>query len=417
MPELPPYYRRWSSLPPLMHGSESLESAAVLGELPGAAGLICWQLLRDVMLWAKTPPDDRPELFTSDSDLSVHLDCVAELDPEIVEPLRVIASVGRPGTPPHPSPVAEACARVRDRLEERGYTESALGYGYAAATVELTNGHAAYRVGQIARRRADYARAETWFREAIVRGRRGEQWEAYALGMAGLGKVNQQRGNLPAAERYLRRYLAAAVSHKLRRLAAEAMHDLMLLAMERGAEEEVEAWAQKAVRGYRNRHPSLPRLAHDMALHWLSRGDFTSAMQVFRCLKTSFTAPAEQLLVLGNLARAAGGAGDRNEFQLAAEEGERLAVTAGQHEFAPGAFLGFARGALSLGLWDDAEAYGRRALAIARARREGKREFEAEELLDSLAAERTRKEARQPPADFAPIAFARELAERLSAVS
>ena len=35
----------------------------MLAEIPGAAGLLLWQTLRDVLLWAATPPEARDGLF------------------------------------------------------------------------------------------------------------------------------------------------------------------------------------------------------------------------------------------------------------------------------------------------------------------------------------------------------------------
>ncbi|MBA4157877.1 MAG: hypothetical protein H0X65_16450, partial [Gemmatimonadetes bacterium] len=40
--------RRWRVPPALVHGPEPLESAGILDEITGAAGLVLWQSLRDV---------------------------------------------------------------------------------------------------------------------------------------------------------------------------------------------------------------------------------------------------------------------------------------------------------------------------------------------------------------------------------
>jgi tetratricopeptide (TPR) repeat protein len=177
----------------------------------------------------------------------------------------------------------------------------------------------------------------------------------------------------------------------------------------------VEVWAQKAVRGYRNRHPKLHLLAHDIGVHWLARGDYASALQVFRSLRRHFTNPRGKLAVTGNIAYAAGCTGNRDEFEAAVAEGEQILDSVGASESGPGMLLFFGRGALKLGLWDRAEEYARRALRMAEEREENKRVFEAEGLLEEIAASRDRVPL-EPPELGDPSAFAEELAERLSAV-
>ncbi|HET6765498.1 MAG TPA: hypothetical protein VFH27_17550, partial [Longimicrobiaceae bacterium] len=58
--------RRWC-IPPaiLREPSETLEGAQVLDEVGGRLGVLLWQCLRDVTLWAATDPEDRDGLFAS----------------------------------------------------------------------------------------------------------------------------------------------------------------------------------------------------------------------------------------------------------------------------------------------------------------------------------------------------------------
>ena len=47
-----------------------LEASQILDEFPGDMGLLLWQTLRDVTLWAQTPPSGRAGLFSRDTDTS-----------------------------------------------------------------------------------------------------------------------------------------------------------------------------------------------------------------------------------------------------------------------------------------------------------------------------------------------------------
>src|SRR2546423_14807715 len=60
--------RRWCIPPALQHEPEELlEAAQILDEIPGPVGLLLWQSLRDVTLWAAMPVDRREGLFGTEA--------------------------------------------------------------------------------------------------------------------------------------------------------------------------------------------------------------------------------------------------------------------------------------------------------------------------------------------------------------
>src|SRR3954447_16111145 len=60
--------RRWCVPPALLHEPEELlEGVGVLDELPTQVGLVLWQSLRDVTLWAQVEPEERADLFEPDA--------------------------------------------------------------------------------------------------------------------------------------------------------------------------------------------------------------------------------------------------------------------------------------------------------------------------------------------------------------
>ncbi|HEX5870506.1 MAG TPA: hypothetical protein VFY65_08825, partial [Longimicrobium sp.] len=60
--------RRWC-IPPaiLREPDETLEASQILLEHRGDLGLLLWNSLRDVTLWASVEPERRPGLFTPDA--------------------------------------------------------------------------------------------------------------------------------------------------------------------------------------------------------------------------------------------------------------------------------------------------------------------------------------------------------------
>jgi hypothetical protein len=344
---------RWHVPPALTHGGESLEGAPVLDEVQGPLGLLLWETYRDVVLWAGA--EEREGLFAA----GAHAARIRELesagaDPALDRALRGAAVVVADPAGAQEADVMAACRQAADWAEQRGLMGTAVTLATAAALASPPNAAAAFRVGQIARNKAENARAETWFRRAIGLGRQAKDWASYAEAFLGLGNLYKLRGNYPAARRFHIRALRAARRHALRDIVARALHDLFTIAVETSPPAEAQELARSAFRAYGPRHAKLPALAHDVAYFWIGQGRYAPALDVFRAVMPHLVDPGERLLCAGNLGRAAGALGDRPAFEEAWEQ----VWTADERDKTPKgaqALLELAHGASSLRDWTRAE--------------------------------------------------------------
>ncbi|HEX2208363.1 MAG TPA: hypothetical protein VHG93_11825 [Longimicrobium sp.] len=369
-----------------------MPAIGILDEVPGDLGVLLWRSARNVTLWAATSAVSRGALLAGgaadvrEADLSR-----VEVDPEIVAPLSVMVRLLESPTSMDVARVVNACRRISVWAEQRGSLATALEFMQAAALSAPQVAALAYAVGRLARRRAEYDRAESWYGRAIVQARRSGDWRTYALGYSGLGNLNMQKGNFPVARRAQVRGLRAALRHDLTDLQGIAYHDLFLNHVETGA--EATSLAARAFQAYGPDHPFVPRLAYDVAYHWGLEGYFGEALRLALALEHRFEGPAENALVLGLIARAAGGSGDAGAFENARRKVEEVLRGGVGHDAAARALLGVSYGAASLRRWDLAEEAATRALEIANERREGRVVLAAE---SALAFARTRPEPLRP---------------------
>jgi len=405
-----PAPRRTRVPPALTRGGETLAGAPILDEVPGDLGVALWRSLRNVLLWAGTPPPHRGALFAGGAAMARELE-LARLrpDPELVAPLSVIVRLLESPGGMDLLRVVNACRRVSLWAEQRGHLATALEWAQAAAQAAPQVAGLAYAVGRIARRRAEYDRAESWFARAIVQARRSSDWQTYALGYSGIGNLLVQKGNFPAARRAHWRCLKASLRHGMTSLQGDAYHDLFVTEIETGAGLAADDLAERSFQAYGPGHPKLPRLAYDVAYHWMLEGLFDEALRLALALEQHFTAPWERALTLGLIGRAGGGAGNRAAFEDARERLDALLRTGASPDSAARSLLGVAYGAASLADWTQAEAYGEQALRIATERREGRVVMAAEAALEFV---RGRSGAREPIARPAAAAL---LADRMVA--
>jgi tetratricopeptide (TPR) repeat protein len=389
---------RWHVPPALVHGGESLEGVQVLDEVQGPLGLLLWETYRDVVLWAGTAPEERDGLFAAGAAAARRTALeAAGADPALERGLRGASVVLADPAGAGEQEVMTSCRQVADWAEQRGLLATAVTLATAAALASPTHAGAAYRVGQIARRNAEGARAETWFRRAVGLGRQAKDWASYAEAFLGLGNLYRQRGNYPAARRFHIRGLRAARRHALRDIQGRALHDLFAIAMETSPPAEAQELARLAYRAYGPRHPKLPALAHDVAYFWMGQGRFEPALEVFRAVLPHFHDPSERLLCAANIGRAAGATGDRASFDEAWEQ-----VWAAQPEWdrlpwAPQALLELAHGASSLRDWVRAERAAESSRELGQRRGMGSVLMETESVLDAAR----RKRGLEPPAPSA----------------
>jgi tetratricopeptide (TPR) repeat protein len=393
-----PGSRRPRVPPALTRGGERFEGLAILGEFDDDLGLLLWQTVRNVLLWTRTPPDERAGVFAGAA-ADERLEELARLkpDPELQGPLSVVAALLREPERVDVPRLVNACRRVALWAEERGALATALDFAQAAALAAADSPALAFQVGRLARRRAEYDRAESWYTRAIIQGRQAGDWRSYALAFSGLGNLFLQKGNLPLARKANVRSLRAARRHRLDHVAAMAYQALFGVEVETGGE-RADEYADKALQAYGPSHPNVPRLAYDVAYQWAVQGRFSRALPVATALLPHFEPTSERVLVLGLVARAAGGTGERAAFGHAAEVLLDLTADPSTADTAAAGLLGLVHGATSLGEWEMAETALDRALQVAADRREGKLMMTAEALRDAIRLRRSTQDAPAPEA-------------------
>lgn len=399
--------RRWRVPPVLTQGPEVFEGLGVLEEVPGEGGIVLWQALRDATLWAEAAPEVRPGLFQRRGARAGASPALpAELAPAVRELHALAASAGSGD----PARVAAACRVVAGWADERGLLSTALAFTQASALADPMDAEAACEVARLARRRAEEARAETWYRRTVAVARQRGDWATYARAFLGLGSLHARRGSLAAARRFHMRALRAANRNTLRELEGRALHKLFLLASEGGQRREAVRLAGAALELYGPHHPRTARLAFDTARHWVAGGHFGRALPVLRALQRHTQSAPLRMPILAELARAAAGTHDADAFLDAWTQAWEAARDEADAPPPVRAILSLARAAAALGAWSKAESAARHAFSIAA---DPRGRTAAEALLDAVIRRATPipPPAAEPP-ELASAADA--LADRLA---
>jgi tetratricopeptide (TPR) repeat protein len=374
--------------PPLTRGSETLEGMDILREIGGEAGILLWQSYRNVMFWATAEPADRGKLFSPDAGREA-----PGRAPGRRHPHRPGGFAG--GRGPHAGApdtttgdaLAEACRAIAQWADHHGYESTSLSFTQAAAVSSPRNAAIAYEVGKLARRRGDIARAETWFRHAIMIARQTGDWDSYVQAYLGLGTLSMLRGNYPQAHRMHIKGLRAARRKGLIKLQGAALHDLFVIATETNRPTTALDYARGAFKAYGPEHPNLPKLAHDVAYFWMNEGYFERALPVFQALVPYFALP-EALILHAHIARAAGGTGDRELFRREWNEAIRLSRFTEAEKLLADSLLELGLGSAALSEWDRAEQVLERAIEVAERRGETMIRLRAEGILESARSGR-----------------------------
>ncbi len=377
---------RWHVPPAIVHGAEALEGTEILSEYTGELGLVLWQAVRDISLWSSvTPPDARAGLFGPNAGKRRAASlAAADPDAEIAPALATVARILEDPAGTSSEQVMLACREISQWADSRGSLATSLAFAQAAAFACPGNAAAGLRVGQVARRRTEYARAETWFRRTIGLARQARDWASYAEAFSSLGNLYMQRGNLPVARQLFVRAYRASKRHSLRSLQATSLHYLFAIAVQGGQYDEAESLARTAFEAHDPEHARLPAFAHDVAYFWTERGQYAPALSVFKALMPHIKNPVDRLAGIGSIARAAGGAGNREMFDEARSEIWKLVRGPDGGERAAGALTDVARGAMSLGDWSEAEEAARVAQELASTRGQAQIEHLAQTLLDAV---------------------------------
>lgn len=382
-------FPRLRAVPPvLLSSGEPFEGFHLLVEMPNEAGVILWQLLRDVTLWATAPRVSRTGLFTGEERLRGRILGAVEIS-ESIRPYLLIAAGAVCDPPSVPrSELVTACRQVSDWAEEQDLPRTAIAFAQAASLAWPESAECAYKVGWLCRRNGEYGRAEAWFRRSIALSRRRRDTQSRAMAMIGLGKLHVLRGDFQAAEALFKRALRAAARAGLAGPKAKALHDLFALAVETGRVDEAESFARKTTRAFGSTHPRLPVLAHDIAGFWLSLNRFSRALVVFQAVLPLIRRPSDRLQVLARICRAAGGAGNRDQFTDAWTNAWRLIDSHVGMECIAAAQLNLAYGSVLLADWERAELAAGEAVSVARARQQVQIRDEAETILRAVYEQR-----------------------------
>ncbi len=374
----------------------------VLQECPGELGVVLWQALRDVLLWAQTPPVSRGELFAETArERRLAAVIAAAPEPALEAQLRVLTDLTASPSTIKAELVTVTCRAIGQWAEAAGKLETALSFAQNAALASPRDAVAALNVGRLAREAVDYARAEIWYRRAIGLARQARDWRSYTLAFIGLGNMAVRRGNYPAGRRFRVRAYRSARRGGLRRLQAVVLHDLFALEVETGNTAAAEAFARRAFQHYRGRGDRLPALANDVANLWLTTGNFARAHRVLVPLAATKLPDDDRLFVLASLARAAGGVGDVDRFDEARAAVQSLLASGLFADREARALLDVAFGSASLQRWEEAQEIATAAWSAAAARRESKVEFLADALLDSVTRRRAAPAVQQQSVEAA----------------
>lgn len=386
--------RRWRTPPPITHSADALEGMEVLREVPGEAGVLLWQAYRNVMFWSAVPAGERDGIFSPGAaDIRRKEIKGAELPRDLVQPLRDLASLLEAPESIDAATVADACRAVVAWATEAEHAATGLAFAQAAALAAGRDAGAAYLVGRMARLQGDYAKADTWYRHAVMLARQVGDWASYVNAYLGLGKIAIFRGNLPLAQRMLIKGLRAARRKGLGEHQGMVLHDMFVVATQSGRTDQALEFARSAFRHYGPEHPGIPGLTNDIAYVWLEQGYFERAAAVFKALAPVADQADLALTAYANLARASGNLGDREGFQRAWTEVTRRVRQYPRSRKAAESLLEAGMGASALGDWDRATELLERAAEEAREVGASAVRLRAESILESVRAEK-RVEAR-----------------------
>lgn len=381
--------RPWTVPVALGFGSEPYEGAAILAEVPGEAALLVWQTLRDVDVWLTAARPAGRILFRAEAH-SARLRLIDRSFPEDI-PVRQsvldLAGLLR-GTRRQAAQVSAACASLARWASEAGLQRTAFAAAFRAAAASPRDPGYCYLAGVMAKRSADYLRAEAWLRRSLARSRRTLDGRHYGLSLMSLANLHLMRYEAEPALRRLRQALKAARRFAQWDLRALAYHDLFLVTSTHGQPAQAARYALAAARGYGRFHLRLPALAHDIAWFLLLRDRPARALSILQALDDRSLRPQERLVVLSTIARAAGAAGDVHVFWRAWNELWQRLDTIPTYDRAAEALVNMGWGAAGLGDATRVEIAAREVLQIAVPREERQEIEAAEEMLVCLASGR-----------------------------
>ncbi|MBA4160217.1 MAG: hypothetical protein H0X65_22565, partial [Gemmatimonadetes bacterium] len=171
--------RRWRVPPPPEWGFEAPDGAAVLDENVAGLGVLLWDVTRDVVLWATASPRELTEIFPPAQErMRTAWLMTTMLDPKLESALLGLVRIPGPPSLASRERTSLACHSIAQWADERGAVATAYAFMHAAAFACPGNARLSYEAGRLARRRAEYARAEDWLKRAVLLGRQVGDWDS-----------------------------------------------------------------------------------------------------------------------------------------------------------------------------------------------------------------------------------------------
>ena len=304
--------RRWCVPPSMLRDpDETLEGAAILEEVPGELGALLWRTVRDLTLWASTPPNARNGLFAERSgDARLSLLAAADVPAPISTALDTITGMLSLGARADAHLLTICSLEVAAWARLGGLHGTAVAFAQAGALASPDFAEAALHTGLYAAASGQEARAETWLRRAVALARREDDQAAYSAALVELGEMYERRGDAEGAIRFYRWAYNSGRRFGFREGRLRAAYGLFRLARGRGDDA---AAAQHALQAQRAYAPSLrggADLLIDLVRFWTAAGEPARARAAaIRLDRVRDRLPsARQLAACGLVARALAGA-------------------------------------------------------------------------------------------------------------
>jgi tetratricopeptide (TPR) repeat protein len=360
--------RLWRIPPALPREPEdrNLDALPVLTENTGDGGVLLWLAVRDVILWASTPPERRARLFAPGAaQRRREMADGTELAPELDWSLRSLNRVVIDPGDADPESVCLSCVHISHWADGRGAGGTALWFAQAAVLVDPTSAQLAVDVGRLAGRLGRPFQAETWLRRSIAIARRSGEWRVYAIAFVGLGDILLARGDRDKARLAYMRAVRVARRNGLAEEQRYARIGLMSLALHEGDYLEAAVLATHIRRAWNSDDPEYPTFALNSAELKLREGGAAEAASILKALILRPLEPLQRLRTASLLAHAAACTGEKPTMVAAWDETERLIRGRGEDRASAVALLDLSRAAEAAGFHRKAVELAARAEEIA----------------------------------------------------
>jgi len=388
---------------------------AVLDSRNNAVDLALWQVLRDVLLWTRTPPERRRALFRAPNrTVRERMAEAADAVPLLADPLAALSRLRETPGEAAPETVALACDQIHEWAERTALRAVAAHFAEAAAYAEPGNPRWCIHSGYITRMAGGLdllARSEMWYSRAYVLAVQQREREMALRALIGAGALMADRGEYARARRLYVTAARRAVRHGRKRRAAVALHYAFMVDVETEHYRVAVRDAKAALRNYPLHDERIPALAHDVAYLLVRNHHHAAALRLVDRLGERVEGVAAMGMLYGMAARAAAGAGREKRYKAAAEAAFNVAQVS--EDCAGPVYVNLAEAARFRGRWEEAEEHARRALAVAQRRADAEVQRLTVELLRKMEQREAPPPATEPPSGAPIAALARRLAARV----